>query len=97
MKNELEKELTGLIMNVCDVQAVAEEHISSEDPLIGPDSMMFLDSLDAIEIIVAIQRHYHVRIDSQDNARKILTSIKTLADFIRRETQDKKYASVIAS
>jgi len=97
MKNKLEKELTGLIINVCDVQAVAKEDIEPEDPLIGPDSVMFLDSLDAIEIIVAVQRHYNVRIDNEKNARKILTSIKTLANFIRSETQDEKYANAIAS
>jgi acyl carrier protein len=97
MNKTLEEELAHLIINICDVQAIAEKDIRPDDPLIGPDSPMSLDSLDAIEIIVAVQRQYHIRIDSQDNARKILTSIKTLADFIRRETQSGNYASVFAS
>ncbi len=97
MKDTLEKELQDLIISVCEVETVSEENIRPEDPLIGPDSPMFLDSLDAIEIIVAVQHKYNVRIDSQNIARKILGSIGTLADFIRSETPDVKHSHTLAS
>ncbi len=97
MSETLEKELQDLIIKVCDVEDVDENNINPEDPLIGPDSPLMLDSLDAVEIVVAIQHKYNIRMDNQKIARKILKSIKTLADFIRSETGDKKLGRAVAS
>jgi len=44
-----------------------------------------LDSLDAVEIVVAVQKKYGVRIGGQDSSREVLRSLRVLADFIRRE------------
>ena len=85
----LEKELLELIIEVCNVEDLPEEEIKPDDPLIGPDSPLLLDSLDSVEIVVAIQAQYNVRIDNQRLARRTLKSIKTLADFIRSEPGEK--------
>lgn len=85
--DSLEKELLDLIIEVCNVEDLPEEEIKPDDPLIGPDSPLLLDSLDSVEIVVAIQSQYNIRIDNQRLARRILKSIKTLADFVRSETQ----------
>lgn len=88
VSGSLEKEIVDLIIDVCNVEDLPEKEIKPDDPLLGPDSPLMLDSLDAVEIIVAIQAKYQVRIDSQRMARRILKSFKTLADFIRSETQN---------
>ncbi|NLD37058.1 MAG: acyl carrier protein [Desulfatiglans sp.] len=85
----LEKEILDLIIEVCNVEDIPEKEIKPDDPLIGPDSPLMLDSLDSVEIVVAIQSQYTVRIDNQRLARRILKSLKTLADFVRSETQDR--------
>ncbi|MBW2163113.1 MAG: acyl carrier protein [Deltaproteobacteria bacterium] len=54
-------------------------------PLIGPDSPLGLDSLDAVEIVVAVQKDYGVHIDAQKTCRRVLESLRTLADFIRKQ------------
>ena len=46
---------------------------------------MGLDSIDGIEIIMAIQRKFNVRMDDQNVARFILESINTIADFVTKE------------
>jgi acyl carrier protein len=97
MKNELEQELQDLIIKACDVQDVPLENIGAEDPLIGPDSPMGLDSLDAIEIIVAVQNTYDVHIDNQNLARELLKSLKTLAEFVRNAAQGDKPVQATAS
>lgn len=81
---ELEQELKTLIIDACNIPD-APEDFSSEAPLIGPESPLGLDSLDAVEVVVAVQRAYGVRIGGEDTSREILQSIRTLAEFIRRE------------
>ena len=84
----LEQELLKAIMEICDIQEEITDDFPLEDPLIGPDSCWGLDSLDAIEIVVMIQEVYGIRIQGQDQAREILATLKTLADFIRSKQKE---------
>jgi acyl carrier protein len=85
--NGLEKELVELIVKVCNVLDPVPDDLSFDSPIIGPESALGLDSLDAVEIVVAIEKMYHVKIDAQETSRKIFKSINTLADFIRQHTE----------
>lgn len=85
MQDNLEQELTEMIIETCRVADTLPPRISPDAPLIGPDSPFGLDSLDAVEVVVAVQRKYNIRIDAQETSRKVLQSLRTLADFIRRE------------
>ena len=83
MLDALERELNDLIMETCRVTDRPPEEPSPDAPLIGPDSAFGLDSLDAVELVVAVQRKYKVRIDAQESSRQVLKSLRTLAAFIR--------------
>ena len=80
----LEKELVEMIVKVCNILDPVPDDLSFDDPLIGPESALGLDSLDAVEIVVAVEKTYHVRIDAQETSRKVFRSLKTLADYIRQ-------------
>ncbi len=82
--DQLQKELLELICTTCNLQGVDLNTISPEDPLIGPDSPLGTDSLDALEIVVTIQKEYGVRIDSEQTSRVVLQSVATLAQYIRK-------------
>ena len=84
MLEGLELELKGMIVDACRVAGPLPAVISPDAPLIGPDSPFGLDSLDAVEVVVAVQKKYGIRIESQETSREVLQSLKTLADFIRR-------------
>jgi len=85
MNNTLERELAELIIKFCNIEDVAAEDVSPSDPLIGPDSPFGLDSLDAVEVVVAVQKTYGVRIGGESTSREVLRSISTLAAFIAQE------------
>lgn len=87
-KDGLEKELVELIAKVCNVLDPVPDDLSFDDPIIGPELPLGLDSLDAVEIVVAIEKKYHVRIDAQETSRKIFKSINTLAEFIRQHASE---------
>ncbi|MBW6510514.1 MAG: acyl carrier protein [Desulfuromonadaceae bacterium] len=89
MSDNLERDLAALIIEFCNVEDVVPEDVPLDVPLIGPDSPFNLDSLDAVEIVVAVQKRYGARIEAQESSRQVLGSLSALADFVRRERTDR--------
>mgnify|MGYP001823731345 FL=1 len=83
--DQLEQELSDMIVEACDIPGPLPADFGPESILIGPESPLGLDSLDAVEIIVTVQMKYGIRIDAEKIGRTILQTLGTLADFIRRE------------
>ena len=83
-RTELERDLKRLIIDACKV-VDAPDDFPSDAQLIGPDSPLGLDSLDAVEIVFMIQKKYDIRIGGEDTSRRVLASIASLADFISQE------------
>lgn len=80
----LTRELLELICTTCNLQDVQLDKIQPDDPLIGPDSPLGIDSLDALEIAVTVQQKYGVRMDSENTSRVVLQSLTTLAEYIQQ-------------
>ncbi len=79
----LQQELLELICTTCNLHDVDLASIGPDDPLIGPDSPLGIDSLDALEIAVTVQKEYGVRMDSENTSRVVLQSVARLADYIK--------------
>ncbi len=79
---DLKQEIKSLIMNVLDITDVRPEEVGDDDPLFAEGNVMGLDSIDALEIVMALQEKYGVRIDDKNQSRFILRSIVTIAEFI---------------
>jgi acyl carrier protein len=80
--NAFKLELKTLIVSACN-RDTPPESIGDDDVLVGKDSVLELDSLDVLQINVAIGQRYSVRIDDGKHARRVMQSINTLADFLR--------------
>lgn len=85
--DSLERELLILICRTCNLQDADMDRIKLNDPLIGPDSPLGIDSLDALEIAVTVQQEYGVRLNSEQTSRVVLQTLSTLADHIRNHRQ----------
>jgi len=77
----LETELKQLFVRELKLTDIDPETVQDDDPLFVEG--LGLDSLDALEVIRLVQKHYGVEIRDMDMGRSILTSVKTLADYIR--------------
>jgi acyl carrier protein len=86
-----EHELLTAICATCNLKDVNIDTISSDDPLIGPDSSLGIDSLDALEIVVMVQQEYGVRIESENSSRIVLASVATLAAHIDKHAPQNSY------
>lgn len=55
----------------------------NDEPLFGSDSPLQLDSMDALQISMALKEKYGIEVTDSKKIRTIMTSINTLADFIQ--------------
>ncbi len=92
----LENELKGLIVSALLLDDVTPEQIHTEGALFGEG--LGLDSIDALELAMAIDRHFGVKIQAEDeNNRAIFRSVKTLATYIAAQRRAAAPAGGVAS
>lgn len=73
--------LKALIKETLHLEDLDLEDFGDDVPLFGPDGIG-LDSLDAVELVIIVQKHFGVQIRNMDESRTIFRSVKTLADYI---------------
>lgn len=79
-----ERELATLIVEALNLEDVSAEEIQPEEPLFGDG--LGLDSIDALEMALAISGKYGVQIKSEDeNTKEIFYSLRTLCAHIESE------------
>lgn len=61
---------------------IGPEEIGDDQPLFGPDGIG-LDSVDALQLVVALEKHYGLKVSDPELARGIMRSVNTLATAIQ--------------
>lgn len=77
-------DLKRLIVEECDIPIDPGE-IGDDDPLFGRDARLGLDSIDALQISLAIQNRFNLLITDSKQMRRVMKSMNTFADFIQPE------------
>ena len=79
--DSLEQELKEMIIEVLDLEDITPADINAEEPLFVDG--LGLDSIDALELGVALQKRYGVKIDAENEQTKTyFSSVKNLAKFV---------------
>ena len=82
MSYTMEHELKALIISTLDLEDITTADIDSEAPLFGEG--LGLDSIDALELGLAIAKTYGVKMDADnEETRQHFASIKALAAFVQ--------------
>jgi acyl carrier protein len=77
---ELTEKLKKEIIEELNLEDIKPEDIDVDAPLFGEG--LGLDSIDALELIVLLEKNYGIKIEDPKEGRKIFTSVRTMADFI---------------
>jgi len=76
--------LKQLIINECEKEVNAQE-VSDTEVLFSPESKLELDSMDALQISMALQKEFNIVVTDSKKLRKVMVSINSLADFVQPE------------
>ena len=77
---ELKQELKAKIIENLNLEDFTVEDIADNDPLFGEG--LGLDSIDALELIVMLDKDYGIKIADPKQGKDIFESIETMAKFI---------------
>src|SRR4051812_15154651 len=60
---------------------VSKEEIGDNLPLFGPDGLG-LDSIDALELVVSLEKKFGVTVPNSETARKALATVESIAEYV---------------
>jgi acyl carrier protein len=79
--SDLEYEVKQMIIESLQLEDITPEDINSEEPLFGAG--LGLDSIDALELGVAIRQRYDIRLETvSDEVKAHFSNVRSLARFI---------------
>ena len=80
---ELVLELKKQIIEVLNLEDVQPDDIDNDAPLVGETEMgLGLDSIDALELIVMMEKRYGIKVKDPSIGKEIFKSVNTMAAFI---------------
>jgi acyl carrier protein len=82
MSDPLVARLKALIVETLRLDDVRPEDIPDDEPLFG-SARFGLDSIDALELVVRLEKEFGIKISSSEESRQALASVGALAAFVR--------------
>ncbi len=77
---ELTLKLKQQIIEALNLEDMEPDEIETDEPLFGDG--LGLDSIDALELIVLLEKNYGIKIENPKDGQKIFHSVKTMAEYI---------------
>lgn len=77
---DLIPQLKAQILERLTIEGMAPEELDADMPLFG--EVTGLDSIDALELVVMLEKLYGIKITDSKAARKILVNVRTLAAYV---------------
>jgi len=78
--SELTQELKAKIISQLNLEDLTVEDLDDDTPLFGEG--LGLDSIDALELIVMLDKSYGIKLSDPKEGRKVFETVRTMADFI---------------
>lgn len=82
MAETLNLRLKTLIITTLNLDGVRPEELTDDDPLIG-SPQFGIDSIDALELVLVLEKEFGVKIGSSEESRRALGSVSALAAYLR--------------
>lgn len=83
---DIKQKLKQVIVKDLALEDVCVDSINDDSPIFG-EGGLGLDSLDAVELVVILQKNFGVQIKDMAKGREVFQSINTLAEYIQKNMQ----------
>ncbi len=83
---ELNLKLKKEIIEVLNLEEVTPDDIDNAAPLFGDG--LGLDSIDALELIVLMEKNYGIKLQDANQGKEIFKSINTMAEYISKNRKN---------
>ncbi len=83
--DKIKLQLKEQIIEQLNLENISVSDIADDMPLFGEG--LGLDSIDALELIVLMENHYHIKLLNPDEGKSVFQSINTMADYIAKHKQ----------
>lgn len=80
---DIKEKLKKILVEELNLEDITPDEIEDDEPLFGEG--LGLDSLDAVELVVLVQKHFGVEIKDMEEGRPALQSVNTLVKFIEEK------------
>lgn len=81
MPDPLNARLKSLMIETLNLEDVTADDIADDEALIGGG--LSLDSIDALELVVKLEKEFGIKISSSEESRSALASVNALSAYIR--------------
>jgi acyl carrier protein len=81
----LEKRLKQMILTECDIDHITVDEFADDVQIFSDESRLGLDSLDALQISVGLQKEFNIRLPDSKSFRRHVTTIDELAAYIQSQ------------
>jgi len=83
--DKIKHDIKVMIIEECEKEEFTADEIKDNVELFSDESGLELDSLDALQISMALQKMYGVRLGDSKEFRRNVTTIEKLAEYIKNE------------
>jgi acyl carrier protein len=84
---EIKLEVKNLIIETLKFENIKTEDILDNVNFFSGGNTIKIDSIDVIELVVAIQKKFSFKIDDQNLAREIINTVNSIAEFVYSQQQ----------
>lgn len=77
---ELINQLKKQIIEALNLEEITENELDADAPLFGEG--LGLDSIDALELIVLLEKNYGIKLASPAEGKNIFKSVRTIAEYV---------------
>ena len=81
-REELENKIKEIVVESLDLEDLTVQDIETDVPLFGEG--LGLDSIDALELIVLMEKNYGIKLKDPSQGKEIFKSVAVMADYISK-------------
>ncbi len=82
--DDLIPQIKTLIIQGLNLEEVSPDDLEPDAPLFG-DAGLGLDSVDALELVMELERQFGFQLQDDADSRKVLTSVRTIATWVAEQ------------